>query len=112
MNHLKISTLGMILLFSATAVRAEGPSRRERLLWAAQAQDDVHRKDFEAAAQKLEKSVSAGASKKDLVVWLPVLGRCHEATKNYQKALAVYQKAYQLRPKLMERMLDLARLYA
>src|SRR5688500_574988 len=91
---------------------AEGPSRRERLRWASEAQALMAQQKYEAAAAWLEKAVAPGASKKDLADWWPVLGRCHEAVKNYQKALVSYQRALELKPKSVDRMLDLARLYA
>ena len=100
-----------VLLLAAPAF-ADEPSRRERLSWAGDAQASFDRKDFAAAAAALEKAASPGAARADLAKWLPALGRCYENLKNYQKALAVYQRALAVRPKDAERMLDLARVYA
>lgn len=105
-----LGALFLFLFFSARA-RSEEPSRRERRRWAAEAQSLLSRKNYDAAAQRLEEAVVPGAARGDLLAWWPLLGRCYEAAKNYQKALAAYQQAYQMRPKNVDRMLDLARVY-
>ncbi len=101
------------LLFAAPLLRASAdePSRRERQKWAAEADALMREKNYAGAAGLLEKASSPGASKSDALEWKSKLGRCYELEKNYQKALSAYQEAYQLNPKGLDRMLDLARVY-
>lgn len=105
--------LWLCTLASLAAARdPEGPSRRERRQWASEARALMDRKEFEAAARLLEKAAAPGARAADLAEWWPLLGRCHENAKNYQKALNAYQEAHRLEPKNLDRKLDLARVYA
>ena len=103
----------LIVFFFCLSVcgAGEGLSRRERFSSASHAQALFQEGKYAEAASFLEKAVAPGAQKRDLIYWLPVLGRCYEAVQNYDKAIAAYQQAYQLQPKNRERMLDLARLY-
>jgi tetratricopeptide (TPR) repeat protein len=68
-------------------------------------------KRFEEAARELERALEPGVSERDQAAWSPLLGRCYESAGNYQKSLAAYQQAQALRPKDLQRTLDLARLY-
>jgi tetratricopeptide (TPR) repeat protein len=104
--------LSIALSLALSVCHAEGPSRRERLHWAAEAQTRMAQKDYAAAAGWLEKAVAPGAADRDLAEWWPALGRCYEQLGNFQKSLAAYQKARRLRPKSLDRVLDLARVYA
>lgn len=108
-----IRVAAVLLLFVSSGLRASAdePSRRERRKWASEADALIGKKDFAGAAHLLEKAASPGAAKSDLAVWNSKLGRCYELTRNYQKALAAYQEAYQLNPKGLDQMLDLARVY-
>ncbi|HRY28547.1 MAG TPA: tetratricopeptide repeat protein [Elusimicrobiota bacterium] len=89
----------------------EGPSRKARWHWAAEAEELRSGKKYEPAAALLEKAVVPGAAEKDLVRWWPALGHCYEALKIYDRALDCYRQALQLRPGNPDRMLDLARIY-
>lgn len=106
------------LLFLALVASASAddidrpPSRRERQTWAERGQELHRQKNYAAAVVEMERAVSPGVSEKDLNRWLPVLGRCYESLGNFQKAITVYQQAHGLKPKSMDRMLDLARVYA
>jgi tetratricopeptide (TPR) repeat protein len=104
-------SLSLSLTLAVLPLGAEGSSRRERLAWAAQAKVLWDQKNFAEAAQWLEKAVAPGASKNDLAQWWPILGRCYENVGNYQKALAAYQEALKLKPRHVDRMVDLARIY-
>lgn len=96
---------------AAIAYASDPPTRRQRLLWAGEAQSLFQQGQYAKAARSLEKAVAPGAKEKDLIHWLPVLGQCYEALKNYQKALTAYQQVFGLQPKNIDRMLDLARIY-
>jgi len=69
-------------------------------------------KKYAEASVLFEKALSEGARRGDQRRWLPLAGKCYEMEGLFQKALAAYQKAYQLQPKKMERCSDLARIYA
>lgn len=116
MNGLKRTIRGLLLLACAVsspaAGRADGPSARQRNHLAAEARALMEKKDFTKAAAGLEEAVSPGAREGELARWLPLLGRCYERLDNPSKAMAAYQEAHRLRPKSVERMLDLARVYA
>lgn len=109
-----MKALPSLLLVGALVLplAAEGPSRKERLRWAAEAQVLFAQKNYAEAVSWLEKAADHGASEKDLAEWWPVLGRCYESLGNYQKALMAYQQAHQLKPNSVDRQLDLARVYA
>jgi tetratricopeptide (TPR) repeat protein len=100
------------LMAMALPLQAEGASRRQRMHWAAQAQGLYEKKDYAEAVSLLEKAMAPGAAERDMLQWRPLLGRYHEASGNYQKALTAYQQAYQAQPKSLDRKLDLARVYA
>jgi tetratricopeptide (TPR) repeat protein len=112
MKRLLSFSLILVLSLRAALADGEGPSRRERLRWAAEAQERFAEKKYDEAARWLEKAAAPGAAPHDLANWWPVLGRCYEATGNYQKALASYRQAQELRPNSLDRVLDLARVYA
>jgi len=97
---------------SSRAVHAKDPSRRERIRYAAKAEDLYDRQKYEEAMPWLEKALSPGVARRDAKHWWPLLGRCHEVSRNFQKALTAYQKAHQLQRKNVDRKLDLARVYA
>lgn len=107
-----LPSLLLVGALALPALAAEGPSRKERLRWAAEAHTLLTQKNYAEAAAWLEKAVGPGASEKDLAEWWPVLGRCYESLGNHQKALMAYQQAQQLKPKSVDRQLDLARVYA
>jgi tetratricopeptide (TPR) repeat protein len=89
---------------------ADDLSRRKRHRMAAEARELMDKGRFAEAAPLLE-TAAAGAREKDLARWLPLLGRSHEKSGHFSKALTAYQDAYRLRPKSVDRMLDLARVY-
>jgi tetratricopeptide (TPR) repeat protein len=67
---------------------------------------------FDEAALKWEEALGSGASKRELRRGLPSLGRCYEQARNFPKALTAYQQALRFNEKDVDRLLDLARVYA
>jgi tetratricopeptide (TPR) repeat protein len=105
--------LSICLVFSlALPSSAEGPSRKERHRWGMLAQEAQQAKNYSSALEFYEKATQPGAADKDLLRWWPQMGRCYEALENYQKALTAYQSVSDRRPKNVDAMLDLARVYA
>lgn len=98
-------------LAAPAGARAEGAPRRERLQLASEAKGLMDQRRYPEAEARLAKALEPGAARRDRGRWLPLLGRCYEDEKNFQKALTAYQDAYQVRPKDPDRMLDLARVY-
>jgi tetratricopeptide (TPR) repeat protein len=87
-------------------------NQKERQAMALDGESRFQKQEYALAVPALEKAVEPGASRRDLLRWLPILGACHEALGHYQKALAVYQEADHLAPGDTGRRLDLARVYA
>lgn len=66
---------------------------------------------FDEARAKWNAALAGGASRSEARRWRPEVGRTYEGEGNYQKALASYQEAFDLDPKNIDRLVDLARLY-
>ena len=66
---------------------------------------------YSEARAKWTELLNGGPSRAEARRWRPELGRTYEAEGNFQKALAVYQEAYDADPKNVDRLVDLARLY-
>ncbi|MBK8575320.1 MAG: tetratricopeptide repeat protein [Elusimicrobia bacterium] len=66
---------------------------------------------FEESRTKWNAALAGGASRAEARRWRPEVGRTYEAEGNYQKALATYQESFDLDPKNVDRLVDLARLY-
>ncbi len=84
-------------------------SDRERL--AVDAQAAFNAGQFSEARMKWTQALAGGATRAEARRWRPELGRTYEAEENYQKALAAYQEAFDIDPKNVDRLVDLARLY-
>lgn len=84
-------------------------SDRERL--AGEAHSAFNAGQFAEARMKWTQALAGGATRAEARRWRPELGRTYEAEENYQKALAAYQEAFDIDPKNVDRLVDLARLY-
>jgi tetratricopeptide (TPR) repeat protein len=86
-------------------------SRREKETLVSEGDALFNSGQFSAARDKYQAALSGGPSRAETRRWRPLVGRTYEAEGNYQKALTVYQEAFDGDPKNVDRWIDLARLY-
>lgn len=92
-------------------VFAGGLSRVERERLALEAEASFNAGQFAQARAQWAAALAGGPTRAEARRWRPELGRAYEAEENYQKALAAYQEAFDIDPKNVDRLVDLARLY-
>lgn len=102
---------GIILICSSGLVFAADLSRQAKEILAREAEASFKAGHFVEARTKWTAALDGGASRAEARRWRPELGRTYEAEGNYQKALAAYQEAFDIDPKNVDRLVDLARLY-
>lgn len=103
----------LLLAGLAAALSAEdAASRREKRQQIDQGLAAFQSKDYAGSVAALEIAQQMDLSKGELLKVLPALGRSYEAQGNYQRALTIYEQARELKPRDIERLLDLARVYA
>jgi tetratricopeptide (TPR) repeat protein len=88
------------------------PSRREVRALAEQARALLNEGRFAESARAWEAALRGEVPAREQRSWWTGLGRAQEGTRNYQQALAAYQEAQRLAPRDVDRMTDLARVYA
>lgn len=101
----------LLLVFSAGVLKASKLSRQEKAKLAAEAETFYNEGRYAEARAKWRAALDGGATRAESRRWRPELGRAFEAEGNYQKALAAYQEAFDVDPKNVDRLVDLARLY-
>lgn len=102
---------GLFLICCSRLVFAGGLSRQAKENLAREADASFKAGHFAEARTKWTAALDGGASRAESRRWRPELGRTYEAEGNYQKALAAYQEAFDIDPKNVDRLVDLARLY-
>lgn len=108
---LKLCGALTLLSFSSGVLNAARLSRQEKAKLAAEAESYFIEGHFAEARAKWRAALDGGATRAEARRWRPELGRTFEAEGNYQKALAAYQEAFDIDPKNVDRLVDLARLY-
>ncbi|MBP9127383.1 MAG: tetratricopeptide repeat protein [Elusimicrobia bacterium] len=103
--------LAITLVGSACFGWAESLSRREKETLVSEGDALYKGGQFSAARDKFQAALAGGPSRAESRRWRPLVGRTFEAEGNYQKALTVYQEAFDGDPKNVDRWIDLARLY-
>lgn len=106
-----IPWLAVVAVLSAKCVFGQSLSRSSRDLLAGEAESLFAAKDYAAAREKWATALAGSPSRAEARRWRPEIARCLEAEGNYQKALTAYQEAYDIDPKNVDRVVDLARLY-